>query len=421
MRKIILFLFALFFLNSYSQTDLKQLKARLERLPANASIEVTKRDKQQVMKVDTVKKELFVPHLDFRQVKSIKYSDKIQEVSREEEIQYKNKLPLNFPIDKIKIIPEYHIEVPENGVPGEDSLIFVPFLISQKPLIYDTENEKLYKSVLSFILYSEAGEDTQKIKNPVHLEINSSRLNSEPQKFTIDHLNLPSKDITVFTKEALDSVDLKIVTGNAPGGYTFYLKVDPFLRLYSEDDDIQGFGIEEAKFEVQFRGSTSPEEELITIRSSAGEVEPSSFTLAYNESKIVKVRSQGLKDIVVSASVSTSGNAPIPDSNTLVFKQKFPYIFLGFALFGGILGVLIRVGIEGVKKFPARMMMSGILMGILGSLAYYVLGINLLELEVSATFNEFAVLTFSALCSLLLQPLFFKPRGVLVVEPDKKV
>ncbi len=417
MKNIFLISFAFFFLHTHGQANLNQIRDRLNRLPTNSSIEVSSRVDHQNLTIDTVQNDFFVPQVDFNQSKIIKYNDTIQKVSREDVLKYRDKLSLTLPGDRIKKIPEFHIEIPEDSGVGGNPLIFSPMFTNLKPLVYDPDNEEGYTSILSFMLFSENGENEQKIKTPVHLEINSTRLNTVPQRLTMDYVNLPSKDIKVFTREVKDSVDIKIITNSAPKGYVYYLKVDPFLRLSSHDNDIQGLGIEEAEFDVQFRGSSSSDEELVTIISSAGEVSPSSFNLAYNKTQKVKVRSQGLKDIVLSASVATTGSTPIPDSNTLVFKQKFPFLFLGFAIIGGILGVLIRLGIEGARKYPARMMMSGILMGLLGSLTYYVLGINLLELEVSSTFNEFAVLTFSALCSLMLQPVFFKEKNVPEIEP----
>jgi len=403
-------------LNSYGQVNLNQLRDRLNQLPDNRVIEVRSTVDHQNLTIDTIQNEFLVPQVEFNQLKIIKYSDTIQKVSREDVLIYRDKLSLKLPGDHVVKLPEYHIEVPENEGEGADPLIFSPIFTNLKPLVYNPENEEGYTSILSFMLFSENGENEQKINTPFHLEINSTRLNTDPQRLTINHVNLPSKDIKVFTRNAIDSVDIRIITGSEPQGYLYYLKVDPFLRLYSHISNIQGLGVEVAEFEVQFRGSSSSEAEVINIRSSTGEVEPSSFTLPYNKTQKVKVRSQGLEDIVLSASVATSGNTPIPDSNKLVIKQKFPFIFLGFSIVGGILGVLIKSGTEGVKKYPTRMMMSGILIGLLGSLTYYVLGLNLLELEVSTTFNEFAVLTFSALCSLILQPVLFKTKSEPHIE-----
>ncbi len=416
MKKIFFIALVFLFFDSYCQKNVHQLREKLHNLPQNSSIEVISKTDRQNLIIDTVQKDFFVPQVNYNQLKIIKYNDTIQKVTGEEEKKYRDKLSLTLPGDRIKKIPEFHMEIPEDSGVGGDPLIFSPMFTNLKPLVYDPDNEEGFTSVLSFMLFSENGENKQKIKTPVHLEINSTRLNTVPQRITMDYVNLPSKDIKVFTREVKDSVDIKIITSSAPKGYVYYLKVDPFLRLSSHDNDIQGLGIEEAEFDVQFRGSSSSDEELVTIRSSAGEVNPSSFNLAYNKTQKVKVRSQGLKDIVLTASVATTGSTPIPDSNTLVFEQKFPFLFLGFAIIGGILGVLIRLGVEGARKYPARMMMSGILMGLLGSLAYYVLGINLLELEVSSTFNEFAVLTFSALCSLMLQPVFFKEKNIPEIE-----
>ncbi|HSI69141.1 MAG TPA: hypothetical protein VK941_02845, partial [Gillisia sp.] len=187
MKTIFSICFALISLNTFGQRTLKQLKDRLQRQPQNSSVEVISQVNDQIMTIDTFQIDTFSPQVDFNQLKIIKYNDIIQEVSPEEEVIYKDKLSWNLTGNRINIIPEFHLEIPEDSEVGEPPLIFSPIFTNLKPLIYDHEQENGYKSILTFMLFAENGEDGQKVKSPVHLEINSSRLDSFPKRFTMHH------------------------------------------------------------------------------------------------------------------------------------------------------------------------------------------------------------------------------------------
>jgi hypothetical protein len=71
-------------------------------------------------------------------------------------------------------------------------------------------------------------------------------------------------------------------------------------------------------------------------------------------------------------------------------------VFLVAALGGGLFGALLTF-LKGGKKFSFKPFLYAALIGLLCAAAYYVLGLNLLDLKVSEAFNEVAVGTFSAL------------------------
>lgn len=335
----------------------------------------------------------------------IKYNDKLQSLKDiTKKTYYKNLFP-KLNVKDVRFIPEYYLDFSSNSQANSNPLIYTPIIVSSKPLIID--KEKGYKAKVSLVLLSE---DTKqkKVTTPIKLEIVSKELKVKPSKISLSHLNLPTTDIDLYTESIKDSAAIRILTNsNLKNGYTYYLKVKPSLLLETNRKKIQGFGIQKTNLTVRFKGSSSRKQEKINIISSLGEVTPSSFSLAYNEAKNITVRSEGIEDIKLIASIS-SAKEPMK-SNILVIEQVFPYLFLIFSLVGGIIGMLIRFGLKkDKKKYTSKLFLSGILIGLLGTIIYYVLGVNFLKIEVSDTFNEFAVMGFSALCSLFLKPSMFK-------------
>lgn len=404
MKNIILLLFLIPFFVATGQETRRQLNQRINSLPPTQKVKVQEYENTQKKAEEVVDAGSFSLPDNMNKLIIAKYDDQIIKVTEPEKEKMERKFNLNIPKNNLKIIPEYYVFAPEGN---NEELIVTPVIINSKPLTYD--KDKGYEAELNFILYSEsAGENGQKVKSPIHLEIKSPILQPDPEQLSIEHVNLPSTRVKVFTKSANDSVELRIITNsNIPEGYPYFLKVTPVLEINTNRPSMQGLGIQEIPISVQFKGSGNSKKENVIVKSSSGIVEPSSFKLAYNEIKMVKLRSEGLDSINIQASTSSSEVA-IQDSNIIVIHQKFPFAFLTFSLIGGLLGVLIRFGFQRSKKYPWKLFMAGILMGFLGAVIYYVLGISFFKVEMSSIMNEFAVLGFSALCSLLLKPFILK-------------
>ncbi len=408
MKNIILLLFWLSFFVASGQETRIQLNQKINSLPATQKVKVQEYDNTEKKAEKVVNAGSFSLPQNFDRLIIAKYDNQIIKVTEPDKDKMERKFNLNIPKNNLKIIPEYYVFAP-NG--NDEELIVTPVIINSKPLTY--EKDKGYEAELNFIMYSESGgENGQKVKKPIHLEIKSPILQPDPEQLSIEHVNLPSTRVKVFAKSANDSVELRIITNsNIPDGYPYFLKVTPVLEISSNRSIVQGLGIQEIPISVQFKGSSNSRKENVSLRSSSGVIEPSSFKLAYNEIKTVKLRSEGLDNIKIQASTSSSEVA-IQDSNVIVIQQKFPFTFLIFSLIGGLIGALIRFGFQRSKKYPLKLFIAGVLMGFLGAVLYYVLGISFFKLEMSSAMNEFAVLGFSAVCSMLLKPSILGARVI---------
>ena len=285
--------------------------------------------------------------------------------------------------DDIVMIPEIHIE---NR--GNDKLVYQPAIISHKPLTYDKQAGG-FKSTLNFVLVSE--ENAESLANPVDIEFHSDRLqNIEPANISIDHLNLPSTRVELTGTNIEDSVEVRLVTKTNIEGYKTNLTIEPQLQLFTNRTALQGFGIQKVPIEVRWLGSNATDSAKVSINPERGSIKPNNFYLPYDSSATVYLRSEGLGPSSISANAQSS--------NTVNLTFIFPWMFLGFSLAGGLVGGTAKYFIrtQSQKSFW-KLMAGGICIGFISAVAYFALGINLLQVELSTRFNEFAVLGISAL------------------------
>lgn len=292
---------------------------------------------------------------------------------------------------QIYSFPELHVENRGTSENSTENIIYQPVITSLKPLVYDHASEA-FTSTLNFLLLSR-DQASGNISNPMPIELHSNQLdNIQPSQLQIGHLNLPSTNVTLVARDARDSVQIRIVTEGNTDGYETYLNVDPALHLFTERKQLQGLGIQKVPIQVNWKGSSSDETTVVNISSSKGTVTPASVELSYNRPAIVNLRSEGLGTTSITA--TTAGT----QSNTIQLNFIFPWLFLLFSVAGGFLGGTAKYFTldEKPKSFISTTIGS-LTIGLLGAVAYFVLGINLLSLEFSSTFNEFAAFGISAL------------------------
>lgn len=292
---------------------------------------------------------------------------------------------------QIYSFPELHVENRGESNSDTDQIIYQPIITSLKPLVYDHVSDA-FTSTLNFLLLSQ-GQASGNISNPMPIELHSNFVdNIDPSRLQIGHLNLPSTSVTISARDARDSVQIRIVTEGNSDGYETYLNVEPALNLFTERKQIQGLGIQRIPIQVNWKGSSSGDSKTVNISSSKGSVTPNSVELSYNQPAIVYLRSESLGTAQLTA--TTSG----AQSNTLQINYVFPLLFLLFSLAGGFLGGTAKYfTLEDKPKSFLKTTIGSLSIGLLGALAYFVLGINLLSIEFSSTFNEFAVFGVSAL------------------------
>jgi len=346
-------------------------KQRLQLLP-NQPIDINSLQHNQLINNELSLPETTLPDTSgsttSNQQSVVKYDTKLNPIDSYAMKAFEQNIEAAQSYDDIVMIPEIHIE---NR--GNNKLVYQPAIISHKPLTYDKQAGG-FKSTLNFVLVSE--ENAESLDNPVDIEFHSDRLqNIQPANISIE-----------------DSVEVRLVTKTNIEGYKTNLTIEPRLQLFTNRTALQGFGIQKVPIEVRWLGSNATDSAKVSINAERGSINPSTFYLPYDSSATVYVRSEGLGQ----SSISATANAQ--NSNTVNLTFIFPWMFLGFSLAGGLVGGTAKYFIkpQSQKSFW-KLVAGGICIGFISAVAYFALGINLLQVEVSTRFNEFAVLGISAL------------------------
>ena len=293
-----------------------------------------------------------------------------------------------LPNRDVEVIPETHLEV----VIGEAIAYRILFTMKQ-PLSYDP-NSNSFKGKIGFLLMSDS-DNTVPVKEPVKIEVRSDKTKSiVPDKVAIDHLSIESTDVDLVAENVTDSISVRVSTVSHPEGYETFIKVEPALEISSNRKTLQGLGIEETDIEVKLKGSNSADSLKVVFTAGKGTITPSSVIVKYKEPAIVRLRSQGLGDSKITASTSSL------NSNSLVFTFKFPSAFLLASLIGGLSGGFVKF-LSGDKtnrkRSTQKIVIGGILTGLIVAAAYYGLGISVIGISISALVYEIAVFALSAL------------------------
>jgi hypothetical protein len=281
---------------------------------------------------------------------------------------------------------------------NQATVILDIILINRTPMILDVADRRFHGNILVRLLNrNDPTNASIELDEPVSFEIVSSRLeNINPAKINVSQVNTDSHEIQCISKSRLtDSVDVKIVPAFKPEGYTFYLDVEPYLEIISNKETIPGLGIHKIPVTIMINGSTLEDSIPVSLEVSKGSVEPHQINVSTVAPSVFTVRSESL------GKAEITGHSPnvmiIPDTITYVF----PWLFIIFALGGGLLGALAKIYIgPGSNTVTLKHILLGGVYGFIGAVVWFALGINLLPFELPAVGNEFAALGVSALISL---------------------
>jgi len=329
-------------------------------------------------------------------VVTLTYGDKVSRPTADVKKQLAAKKNLlthlspNFDLSRFRVIPEVHVETEANGEQKAYSIMFT----STQHLQYNFDSA-FFSSTVSFLLIEEVPSDSSEdIKKPVALEVTSDAKHEiKPKSFQINHLSIPSSDIKVVCRNVEDSADVRVITRSNPKGYTAFLKIDPALEITPNNETVEGYGIQEIPLTVRFIGTTSNDSVMVGLATDKGTLSPNPVRMKYNQPAIVMLRTEGTGEAMVSAKSTRAA------SNVVVFHYSFPWIFILASIVGGLVGGLVKFYFFSNKKKVLKPVVGSILIGILGAAAYFVLGINVLHVQASHNFSEFAVFGFSGLCA----------------------
>jgi hypothetical protein len=289
--------------------------------------------------------------------------------------------------EDVKVIPEVHVESATDG----EAITYRVLFTMKQPLSYDA-NSNSFAAKIGFLLMSDS-DNTVAVKEPVKIEVRSDEAKSiAPDKLAIDHLSIPSTDVDVVAENVTDSISVRVGTVSNPEGYVTFLKVKPVLQISTNRKALQGLGIEETEIDVRLKGYTSADSVKVVFIPEKGTITPSTVYVKYNEAVTVTLRSQGLGDSKITATTSNL------NSNSLVFEFNFPWYFLLASLVGGLLGGFVKfLSSDKKKKSLQKIVIGGVLTGLIVAAAYYGLGISVIGIKISALVNEIAVFALSAL------------------------
>lgn len=298
-----------------------------------------------------------------------------------------SKFQSTYTKDDIKLIPEIFVNT--GSTPGSQYIYRIGFE-SRLPIRYQFSS-KQFEGTMKFFLLCDASLGNYALSEPVLIEVVSNDIGSiKPESKEIDHISLPSTDLELQDPELSDSAQVKIITRSNPEGYETYLPVDPVLLIDSTRTTLQGLGVQKIPISIRVIGSSLQDSVEVSFNVDKGAIEPNAIYVQYNRPSTVYLRSEGLGHATLTAS-------SVLRSNGIKLNYKFPWIFILMAIIGGTLGGMVKYFTDPGKLNVINSILRGALLGIFGSVVYYVLGFSLIKFEVSDIFNEFAVLGFSAL------------------------
>ena len=323
----------------------------------------------------------------------LSYDKSVKTFDQERKDVLKQKVGSAIDLASVKTLPELYIKGTDGSQPRAYRILFTTI----KDLSYDLAADA-FKGRVGFFLVDESNANGEtRIEDPVNMEITSDAVDViDPRSLKVSHLYMPSSNIELAGSNLKDSVMIRIRTVTNPEGYGTYLRVRPCPVITTSRVSLQGYGIQEIPVTVGFKGSSSNEEATIDLSIEKGSVSPPTVTLRLNETQTVYVRSEGTGNCQLTAHYAGL------TSNVVPLHYVFPWMFIGFSLAGGLIGGLAKFySSKSNKKFSWRPILGGVLIGLIGATAYFVLGINLLELSFDSRLNEFAVFGLSALFALI--------------------
>jgi hypothetical protein len=286
--------------------------------------------------------------------------------------------------EKVFMLPElYYAKESVTGLQVSYRILF----IDAAPLKYDFAR-KLFEGSIRFIPMevSEGGNyqpEQKHLTNPEQIIV-SYGVVSKPLE--IESINWPPVDINIQSDDALDSMEVKILTVSNPLGYPKKLGVEPAIVLSSVRNRVQGMGIQTIPIHISLKGVSGNRSIPLGIETSLGSLDSARIIVVGDHPAIVNLRSESIGNIEVKA-VNQNYR-----SNVLELKAVFPWLFLLLALIGGLIGALGK-NLLGKKKVRFRPLAMGSILGLIAAVAYWGLGIVLIGFSIETRgFNEAMVM-----------------------------
>jgi hypothetical protein len=246
----------------------------------------------------------------------------------------------------------------------------------------------------------------------VRLRLAGDADSMSPADVELRRTNTQLERVSVFARNVSDSLRVLIVPGFDPSGVTVWLPVEPALAFEQPPTRIQGLGVESATLVLGTRG-VGPRDSFVARVSADRPGLAANRLVVADGGGTVQLRSRGVGAVTVAAA------APGFRSAQVTIRYDWPLLFLCAALAGGALGGLLAAVHAGRRRSTAstlRYVWRGLLIGLVAAVAYFGIGINLLQFDVGVQrFNEIAVFAFAMLGGLFglpaLEALAARRRG----------
>jgi hypothetical protein len=237
--------------------------------------------------------------------------------------------------------------------------------------------------------------ESRPLPTPVRFQLLAEADRVQPDRIELKHTNFPLQRIDVATRNVSDSMRLQIVPEFDLSGVEVWLPVEPSLVLQATPRRIQGWGVGSARVSVRVIGASARARNVVGLTASNGDLETDTVTTGGAAIGSTRLRSSGIGPVTVTAT------APGFSEAVSTIEFVWPIFFLLAALLGGVFGGLAAAAQNKKGRRRARwaeFAMKGVFAGGLAALAWYALGVNLLDINVGMPrFNELAVFAFAAL------------------------
>ena len=236
--------------------------------------------------------------------------------------------------------------------------------------------------------------ESRPLPTPLRFQLIAEADGVEPAELAFEHTNFPLRRVDVTARSVSDSLRVQLVSEVDVNGSDIWLPVVPYLEIETRPR-VQGWGVETARVTVRRMGTTSATPTMVSLTTSSGDLDPYDVEVGAAGTGSSVLRSAGAGEAVLTATVPGLGEA----TTTIVFV--WPWVFLLAALLGGLFGGAAvaaqeRKGAEKVSWGASAV--KGLLVGVLAALAWYALGVNLLNLDLGVPRqNELAVFALAAL------------------------
>lgn len=237
--------------------------------------------------------------------------------------------------------------------------------------------------------------ESRPLPTPVRFELLTDADSINPNQFAFEHTNLPLRRVQLVARRVLDSLRVQLVPEFNVAGVDVWIPVEPSMRIETTPQRIQGWGIGTARVVVHVLGVSPDSTRRASVTSSAGELDAVDLRFGPAGTATTRLRSQGGGAATLSASAPGLGDA----TATIDFMLPWPFVLA--ALLGGVAGGALAALLsrkENEKPRWGEYTLKGVLAGLIGAVAWYALGVNVLQLDLGLPRqNEFAVFALAAL------------------------